>query len=373
MKCENCGKELSANEKYCSECGAKAGSNNASEQPLQDKQLTVPFAESIHATNGTPADCTPEGNSPQSLKSAVAQNKKRSRRHVPIIVLVALALALMTSVAYAAYCVYTYVYLPSQQQQQASDSVQEERDLVQEANAAYDEIIQQYGNCLKETTGLSAGAQESELAARYPKINSTYLSAASGEEAHGVTLYYLTSDLNSDGIPELIIAQQDSFYRLTPTGTSRANCIVSVWSYQQDGVVNVANSTGPGASKKSGSAQLSLLPDGKILKCSTVVPSGQTYGIDSYSIMALNQSETLSSNSENANWTVEETLSAIPAADPYGDPSQPSLDWVECTETSKDGSTSSQVISEQKYLELALEFFSAHPSESLVNWTQIGD
>ena len=370
MKCEKCGKELSANEKYCSECGAKAGSNSASEQPLQEKQPTVTFAESVHATNGAPAGCAPEGNSPQSLKAAVAQNKKRSRRHVPIIVLMALALALMTSVAYAAFYVYTYVWLPSQQQQ-TSDPAQEERDLAQEANIAYAEIIQQYSDCLKETASLSAEVQESDLASRYPKTNSAYLSAASGGEGHAVALYYLTSDLNADGVPELIIAQPSSFYRKTSTGTNRTDCIVSIWSYQQNGAVNVANSSSPGTDKKSGSTQLSLLPDGKILKCSTVVHSGQTYGIDSYSIMALNQSEMLASNNENTNWTIEETLSAIPAADPYGGQDGPMLDWVKCTTMSKDGSETSQVISEQKYLELEFEFFDAHPSDSLASWTQI--
>lgn len=156
MFCRQCGSEISNEAKFCNFCGTKT----VAPKPRKDKSDICPDADkpaggkNDTSTNEKPAiplpDCTEancessganekdnesgeahrgcdtskqtaEGtaNAPEAsnLKAAVAQNKKRSRRHMPMILLVALALALATSVAYAAYRVYNDVWLPYQAEQ----------------------------------------------------------------------------------------------------------------------------------------------------------------------------------------------------------------------------------------------------------------
>lgn len=79
---------------------ADAGAQTSADAPMQTSETDNKAAE------------------PSNLKAAVVQNKKRSRRRLPMILLVALALALATSVAYAAYRVYTDVWLPYQAEQE---------------------------------------------------------------------------------------------------------------------------------------------------------------------------------------------------------------------------------------------------------------
>lgn len=145
MYCRQCGSEISNEAKFCNFCGTRTvspsnrtngilcdsevkqtgyaqGSTNAdSIIPIESNDLgiepqttanndriksAVPPAandELDRAINANAATATRSNN----LKAAVVQNKKRSRRRIPMIVLVALALALATSVAYAAYRAYT--------------------------------------------------------------------------------------------------------------------------------------------------------------------------------------------------------------------------------------------------------------------------
>lgn len=176
MFCGNCGKEIPNEARFCTECGAavippespsnetsggqeaspskspqahngaektpseESGSapTNAAVSDTESDAVNAPNAEEppvIEAQAAGEAQAAPvpqfaipaqpEANTmdaaanPEaaSLKAAVAQNKKRSRRHLPMIVLVALALALATSVAFAAHYVYTNVWLPAHQEQ----------------------------------------------------------------------------------------------------------------------------------------------------------------------------------------------------------------------------------------------------------------
>lgn len=158
MFCRQCGSEISNEAKFCNFCGTKTVAPKA-RKGESDNCLDAykpAGGKSDTSTNEKPAiplpDCTEanressganekddesgeahrgcdaskqtaEGtaNAPEAsnLKAAVAQNKKRSRRHMPMILLVALALALATSVAYAAYRVYNDVWLPYQAEQAA--------------------------------------------------------------------------------------------------------------------------------------------------------------------------------------------------------------------------------------------------------------
>ena len=148
MFCRQCGCEISNEAKFCNFCGTRTvspsnrtngilcdsevkqtgyaqGSTNAdSIIPIESNDLgiepqttanndriksAVPPAandELDRAINANAATATRSNN----LKAAVVQNKKRSRRRIPMIVLVALALALATSVAYAAYRAYTDIF-----------------------------------------------------------------------------------------------------------------------------------------------------------------------------------------------------------------------------------------------------------------------
>lgn len=157
MFCRQCGSEISNEAKFCNFCGTKivapkpqkGESDNCSdanktadgkdEIAANEKPATPSpdCAEANHESGSaiekenksgkTHPDCNASkqtaeeaANAPEvnNLKAAVAQNKKRSRRHMPMILLVALALALATSVAYAAYRVYNDVWLPYRAEQE---------------------------------------------------------------------------------------------------------------------------------------------------------------------------------------------------------------------------------------------------------------
>ncbi len=184
MFCSNCGKEIPNEAKFCTDCGAKVAAPQSSSEetlsdleakPLGDAQDLVgtdtevptagkepaagvnddssnaetveepvekegispsghPHAEASNDAGAAEIPCadahtddmTPAavGAETSNLKAAVAQNKKRSRRRIPMIVLVALALALATSVAFAAHYVYTNIWLPAHQEREESQDTQ---------------------------------------------------------------------------------------------------------------------------------------------------------------------------------------------------------------------------------------------------------
>ena len=158
MFCRQCGNEISNEAKFCNFCGTKTVAPKARKgesdncldayKPAGGKSDTstnekpaIPLPDCTEAnressganekddengeahrgcdTSKQTAEGTANALEASNLKAAVAQNKKRSRRHMPMILLVALALALATSVAYAAYRVYNDVWLPYQAEQAA--------------------------------------------------------------------------------------------------------------------------------------------------------------------------------------------------------------------------------------------------------------
>ncbi len=180
------------------------------------------------AINANAATTTKSNN----LKAAVVQNKKRSRRHIPMIVLVALALALATSVAYAAYRAYTDIWVPMQQEQQ--QKAQAEKD-VQEAQDAYNGIIEEYSKALKDAK--SGELDHNEIAEKYPHVNSEpfpyYSMSLSDSETSDYK--YTAKDLNDDGTPELLIGRG-----MTQYGTMYTSIAVyDIWSYQNGNLVHV--------------------------------------------------------------------------------------------------------------------------------------
>lgn len=143
MFCRQCGSEIPSNAKFCTFCGTKviapteeteslkpeAQSEEESSYEGNEKNVieaeqancVAPDSASLGQEQAAPSESS-NSSEAKSLKAAVESNKKRSRRHVPMIVLIALALALATSVAYAAYRVYTDVWLPYQAEQETKSA-----------------------------------------------------------------------------------------------------------------------------------------------------------------------------------------------------------------------------------------------------------
>ena len=169
MYCRQCGSEISNEAKFCNFCGTRTvspsnrtngilcdsevkqtgyaqGSTNAdSIIPIESNDLriepqttanndriksAVPPAANDELDRAINANAATRSN---NLKAAVVQNKKRSRRRIPMIVLVALALALATSVAYAAYRAYTDIWVPMQQEQQQKAQAEKDAQEAQDA------------------------------------------------------------------------------------------------------------------------------------------------------------------------------------------------------------------------------------------------
>ncbi len=150
MYCTHCGKELDENAKFCERCGAKVvrpndkGNLSEAEEKvlLTDENSSFSQADDLPTNKANSKDLGNDSPSIEkslkeetigdsavpseqnTLKAAVASNRKRSRRHMPLILLVALVLALVSSIAYAAYYVYTEIYLPQQEAQQQEEAAQ---------------------------------------------------------------------------------------------------------------------------------------------------------------------------------------------------------------------------------------------------------
>lgn len=260
MYCRQCGSEISNEAKFCNFCGTRTvspsnrtngilcdsevkqtgyaqGSTNAdSIIPIESNDLgiepqttanndriksAVPPAandELDRAINANAATATRSNN----LKAAVVQNKKRSRRRIPMIVLVALALALATSVAYAAYRAYTDIWVPMQQEQQ--QKAQAEKD-AQEAQDAYNGIIEEYTQALAEEKDGTLDYPADGTFTKYPDVNAEPLLSSGGSD-----YLYALKDLNNDGINELLIGK--GAYR----GTA---AIYDIWSYQDGKLIEI--------------------------------------------------------------------------------------------------------------------------------------
>lgn len=308
MFCRQCGCEISNEAKFCNFCGTKT----VAPKPQKDKSDNCPDAnkpaggKNDTSTNEKPAiplpDCTEanressganekddengeahrgcdtskqtaEGtaNAPEAsnLKAAVAQNKKRSRRRMPMILLVALALALATSVAYAAYRAYTDIWAPLQQEQQ--QKAQAEKD-AQEAQDAYNGIIEEYSKALKDAK--NGELDRNEIAEKYPHVNSEpfpyYSMSLSDSETSDYK--YTAKDLNDDGTPELLIGRDMTQYGTIYTSIA----VYDIWSYQNGNLVHVESGITRG--------DYSLRENGVIMSRA----NGGAY-INGYMMMSLNK------------------------------------------------------------------------------------
>lgn len=344
-----------------------AQANNTGETPEAESATNVAISAaneptSVVATIGNASaetgNATQEQSETSSLKAAVEQNKKRSRRRMPMILLVALALALATSVAYAAYRVYTDIWAPMQQEQQ--QKAQAEKD-AQEAQDAYNGIIEEYSKALKDAK--NGELDRNEIAEKYPHVNSEpfpyYSMSLSDSETSDYK--YTAKDLNDDGTPELLIGRDMTQYGTIYTSIA----VYDIWSYQNGNLVHVESGITRG--------DYSLRENGVIMSRA----NGGAY-INGYMMMSLNKGKLYSvedldqANVTKAqgNWTNLEGISEERIDGTTRTSSDnPQVEYTKYADNST-GADSSTCTAEQ-FSSMLKDLFIKYPEDTSVEWKTI--
>lgn len=344
-----------------------AQANNTGETPEAESATNVAISAaneptSVVATIGNASaetgNATQEQSETSSLKAAVEQNKKRSRRRMPMILLVALALALATSVAYAAYRVYTDIWAPMQQEQQ--QKAQAEKD-AQEAQDAYNGIIEEYSKALKDAK--NGELDRNEIAEKYPHVNSEpfpyYSMSLSDSETSDYK--YTAKDLNDDGTPELLIGRDMTQYGTIYTSIA----VYDIWSYQNGNLVHVESGITRG--------DYSLRENGVIMSRA----NGGAY-INGYMMMSLNKGKLYSvedldqANVTKAqgNWTNLEGISEERIDGTTRTSSDnPQVEYTKYADNST-GADSGTCTAEQ-FSSMLKDLFIKYPEDTSVEWKTI--
>lgn len=383
MYCRECGSEISNEAKFCNFCGTEAvkpkaqtnesvdfsegqkpneAQNSAIADETSDALSAAAENESAQTTDATQAQPTTQTAAAQpetsSLKAAVAQNKKRSRRRMPMILLVALALALATSVAYAAYRAYTDAWVPYQAEQQ--QKAQAEKD-AQDAQNAYDEIIKEYSDALNQV--LSGSAGHDEIMDKYPHVNSEpfpYYSEYSNESTAN-NYRYTTKDLNDDGIPELLIGKDVSEYGSTYTSVA----VYDIWSYQNGNLTHILSGITRGDfSLRNNNVIMSRVDGGAYINGFTMTFLKKGQLIDGGS----NDSRYFydeSDNWENIEGIFEDRIDGITMASSDNP-------LVEYTKYDGNGnSTDSGTCTAEQFSSMLKDLFNKYPEDTSVEWKTI--
>lgn len=221
MFCIHCGSELRDDARFCTNCGSavdktedSTSSATAADQLPRDgaKQDDSPSSNGEKPQTGEPASA--HGDSP--VKSAIGSAKRRSVSAVRMIALVALAVALAAGAAYAAYRVYADVWLPSQQAQQEVQEEAAPEQPAEEDDSEYDAAMAAYQGVLDEYREFAIEQKESrgngqyDWSDKHPDLNWEVVGKLDQPQ-------YCFKDLNSDGIPELLVGSE--------------NCILDIASY----------------------------------------------------------------------------------------------------------------------------------------------
>lgn len=217
MYCTQCGAKIEDDSLFCTSCGAKtARDNRASGDTVADSP----------GTGGAIVDQEPKAGGSGSLKSAVEDTRKRSRRRMPLVVLVALALALTSAVAFAAY--YTYTQYIAPQQTASTEQTQTDQNL---PGAEQEKSKQEQGDNTAADKQKAAyklfNNKLQEYLAAYGVPRTSSFMGSNMEYACGLSFASLV-DFNKDGTDELICSYCDEV-----TGHV-ANTIVEVWAYDDD-------------------------------------------------------------------------------------------------------------------------------------------
>ena len=277
---------------------------------------------------------------------------------MPMILLVALALALATSVAYAAYRVYTDIWAPMQQEQQ--QKAQAEKD-AQEAQDAYNGIIEEYSKALKDAK--NGELDRNEIAEKYPHVNSEpfpyYSMSLSDSETSDYK--YAAKDLNDDGTPELLIGRDMTQYGTIYTSIA----VYDIWSYQNGNLVHVESGITRG--------DYSLRENGVIMSRA----NGGAY-INGYMMMSLNKGKLYSvedldqANVTKAqgNWTNLEGISEERIDGTTRTSSDnPQVEYTKYADNST-GADSGTCTAEQ-FSSMLKDLFIKYPEDTSVEWKTI--
>ena len=277
---------------------------------------------------------------------------------MPMILLVALALALATSVAYAAYRAYTDIWAPMQQEQQ--QKAQAEKD-AQEAQDAYNGIIEEYSKALKDAK--NGELDRNEIAEKYPHVNSEpfpyYSMSLSDSETSDYK--YTAKDLNDDGTPELLIGRDMTQYGTIYTSIA----VYDIWSYQNGNLVHVESGITRG--------DYSLRENGVIMSRA----NGGAY-INGYMMMSLNKGKLYSvedldqTNVTKAqgNWTKLEGISEERIDGTTRTSSDnPQVEYTKYADNST-GADSGTCTAEQ-FNSMLKDLFNKYPEDTSVEWKTI--
>lgn len=243
MYCTHCGKELDENAKFCGRCGAKVERSETSKlqeatSRPEDPDGNLHIAESPSEPSGeaidvqlldeTESSSRSKDNS-STLKAAVASNRKRSRRRMPLILVIALVLALTASIAFAAYYAYTQVYLPQQEAQQQANEQATQQAAYDSAMEAYQPVIDEYQRALNTVSESQWGTLQFNL---YNDNYEYQFANTMGLDGFGVgDIYYGLVDLNNDGILELLVAQAiNEGFSFQKTVVPDAACLYGIYT-----------------------------------------------------------------------------------------------------------------------------------------------
>lgn len=241
MYCIHCGSKLSDDARFCTNCGSavEKGKDSVPDGTsiVQDSRNSTGQGDSTSSDRGKASASQPVPNyeNHTSMKSAVGSAKHRSISAVRMIALVALAVTLAAGAAYAAYRVYADVWLPSQQaQEQVQETETPEQTAEEESNSEYDAAMEAYQNVLDEYQEFAAKSGNQETIQdvwmnEYPDL--------SWEVIRGGSVRYCYKDLNTDGIPELLIGPNNSGYEGVSDEASSA--IYDLVSYTGRGPVHL--------------------------------------------------------------------------------------------------------------------------------------
>ncbi|WP_241159206.1 hypothetical protein [Adlercreutzia sp. ZJ141] len=200
--------------------------------------MEAPEAAAMAGTEASTSEGAADTTSAAPVRTTFAQamdrQKGKSRRRIPTLVLVALVTLALSGIAYAAYRVYTDVIAPQQQEQQADPIEQaepaqpqeakeptepEEPDLAQQAETAYADVVDEFRQVIDLWHTRGESFDDTDFNSDYSNVEMNGV-AVVGSDLKGFqyvptiffplfasnpAFWYCIEDIDSDGIPELIV------------------------------------------------------------------------------------------------------------------------------------------------------------------------
>lgn len=274
MHCEQCGKQVPDDVKFCPGCGAAVGATARGDS-------RQPGPEVEQARGEAPGGAQAGAPTPGGIAEQVSRSRRRSRGRMPLVLIIILVSLALAGAAFAAAYVYrTYIAPPAEEQTEQPAEAEPPADVRDNAaddpadepaepelspeeraqRAVYDEILSEYRASQEQGW---ENAMESDLAdlSSLGVIAKTQESSNVGvtyDELESGTVSYAYTDLGKDGVLDLVVAtvQDDGTYQvlgLFSTDGSAATSLMngdllsrSQWRVLEDG--SVLNRQSEGAS-----------------------------------------------------------------------------------------------------------------------------